>query len=401
MPLGNTGRAIGAVTQLLHDRLLNAPSVVVTDITVGRPEPPLDAQTVSRLNLFLYEVQFDGHLANVSLEEGQPPPLWLELRYLMTAFDSTGESDTIEAHEILGEGIRALQDLNFFSLDGLDANTVAALDTIPDKLKLTFQDASVDLLSKIMQGSEEHYRCSIGFQVRPIMIVPLEPPSYSLLVGINYQTNSVIGEAGIQIPVLPSLGPAITSLVPSSVDLGDSLTLTGTDLGMEGLSVMFGPAELPVIGQPAGRLVAEVSLSLGEGDVISAGNHPVSVALTLTSGRRRCSNLLIGGLRPRLDGAIASGFVLAPDGIHLEGTIDLDGLLLGNADDDVIVALYRDGAVAASFDSFVRPPGPPFQTALQFSVAEADRVLPGSYFVILRVNGQQAAQSPEIELAAP
>lgn len=397
MALADSGRAIGAVTQLLHDRLMTGAGTLISDVTVGRPEPGLNQPSLARLNLFLYEVIFDGSLRNVSLEEDQPPPLWLALRYMLTAFDTQGESDTVEAHAILGRGAQILQDLNFLSLDGLGANDMAALADIPDKLKITFQDASVDLLSKVMQGSEEHYRTSLAFEIRPVMIAPGQPPSYSLLVGINYQTDSVVGEEGIRIPVLPTLGPALTALVPDKVDLGGQVTLLGTDLGLEGLSVMFGPAELPVVAAPPGRLVAEVSASLDSGETISAGNHPVSVVLTLPGGRRRSSNLLVGGLRPRLDSATPSGLAAGVGGT-VTGTLDLAGALLGSEDDDVVVALYRDGAVAAAFETFVRPPGPPFQQALQLQITAANALPAGSYLVILRVNGQQAPSSPLVDL---
>src|SRR4051812_46810770 len=102
MALADTGRAIGAVTQLLQNRLLAGLGSLVGDVTVGRPEPrPGMAITNPPLNLFLYEVRFDGHLRNQPLDEGQPPPLWLVLHYLLTAFDEQGESDSPDAHALL------------------------------------------------------------------------------------------------------------------------------------------------------------------------------------------------------------------------------------------------------------------------------------------------------------
>src|SRR5437764_720408 len=112
MALVNTGRGIGAVTQTLRERLTTTLGTAVDQVTVGRPEH-VPINVGSRLNLFLYEIHHDESLRNESLDEGQPPPLWLVLRYLITAFDDTGESDTIEAHEILGQGLRALDTLNF------------------------------------------------------------------------------------------------------------------------------------------------------------------------------------------------------------------------------------------------------------------------------------------------
>src|SRR5258705_13090 len=117
MPLAATGAAIGAVSQLLHDHLV-ADLPALGDVTVGRPQLAAGANN-SRLNLFLYEVQFDAHLKNIALEEDGPPPLWLALRYLLTAFDDMGESDTIDAHTLLGDGIRSLQAVNFSPVPGI------------------------------------------------------------------------------------------------------------------------------------------------------------------------------------------------------------------------------------------------------------------------------------------
>ena len=57
----------------------------------------------------------------MTLDEGQPPPLWLVLRYLLTAFDD-GEQRQHRGPRAARRGMRVLQDLNFFSLDGLPAS---------------------------------------------------------------------------------------------------------------------------------------------------------------------------------------------------------------------------------------------------------------------------------------
>src|SRR5712692_7682350 len=190
MALAKTGKAIGAVTDAISERLKSSTGL---HISVGRPEPPGNVGAGGRLNLFLYEAQFDASLKNVPLDEGQCPPLWLVLKYLLTAFDDDGKtSDTIGAYENLGEGIRALQELSLLPLTpGLPAPLLKALSDNPEDLTITFDEASTDLLSKVMQGSDEKYRLSIGFQVRPVMIAAAELPSYSLLVGVDYTTVPV------------------------------------------------------------------------------------------------------------------------------------------------------------------------------------------------------------------
>src|SRR6185503_21391686 len=129
MALAASIGAIGAVTDVLVLRLKERTTPPL-DVTVGRPEPD-SPPPGARLNLFLYEVQFDASLKNVPLDEGQRTPLWLVLKYLMPAFDDDGKStETTKAYENLGNGLRALQQLNFLSLDGLTSPGV--VDSLSD-----------------------------------------------------------------------------------------------------------------------------------------------------------------------------------------------------------------------------------------------------------------------------
>ncbi|MCP4117237.1 MAG: DUF4255 domain-containing protein [Desulfobacteraceae bacterium] len=413
MALSDTGKAMGKVTQLLVDRL-----GIKTGLTVaeGRPEPPSTGTSDHQLNLFLYEASFDPSLRNVALEPGQPEPLWLVLHYLLTAFDGDGNSDTIGAHENMGVGIRALQELNFLSLESpVDPDILRSLGENPEPLKITFDEIPSDSLSKLMQGADEKYRFSMGFQVRPVMIATGQPPSYSLLVGVDYtQTpREIIGEEGIDIQVIPSLGPRITRISPARFELHDTLTLFGTDLHLSGLSVRLGSRVLPVTGQWPDRVECSVNGDLAAGGVISAGSNPVSVVRTLPTGRMRSSNLLVGDLLPSLSGAEVdtASFALAsppPAAARVFGNIDLFGRLLAGEDDDILVALYRDGQVVKMMDeefnfTLAQPPSPPVPpwARIRLEMKEADAVPPGRYRIILRVNGQQAKNSPEVELPVP
>ncbi|MGH8638507.1 MAG: DUF4255 domain-containing protein, partial [Burkholderiales bacterium] len=173
MPLALTREAVGAVADLLRAELTNRTSAVTVD--VGRPESAAGGAG-PKFNLFLYQVDIDGHLRNRALDKGQPPPLWLVLRYLLTSFDSAGESDTIDAQRLLGEGLLAVQSLNFIH------PTAGSLLDNPEPLKITFEPADAELLSKIMQGNNERYRMSVGFQVRPVMLTFTSPASQAPLV---------------------------------------------------------------------------------------------------------------------------------------------------------------------------------------------------------------------------
>ena len=385
MTQADSHRAIGAVTRLLRDHLNRRGF----NVSVGRPEEAADTDSAAKLNLFLYELAFDGAMRNVALEEGRPPPVWLVLRYLLTAFDDSELSDSAEAHELLGRGLMALADLNFLRLDAAVALDVRqALELNPEPLKITFEDGSSDLLSKLMQGSDEAYRISAPVQVRPVLMLPAERDPSALLVGVDYTQDPPleIGQAGLRIDAIPSLGPVLSHLDPAVAELGGQVTVYGTDLHLGGLEAVLGTQVLRIVAQSPDRLVVEVEGEppaggfgpLAGGRSLSAGDHPLVVRRALSGGRWRGSNLLGLGLRPVVTGAALVG-----------ADLRLTGLLLGGPDDDVVLTLMRDGRPLRSFETVV--PGAAQQDLVVPGVAA---VGPGTYLALLRVNGQQARIAP-------
>jgi len=419
MPLANTRDAIGAVTQLLYDRLqhilANPPLNAIDGISVGRPDAPPGTVGNPRLNLFLYQLEFDGNLRNVPLDAGRPTPLWLVLHYLLTAFDKENESDSIDAQRVLGTAIRSLDELNF---SGLFADDVAALADNPDRLKISFDHADPELIARLTQGDNGHFRLSASFQVRPVMIAGRSPGDAALLVGMDYEANAIIGETGIQLPVLPSLGARIEGLSPDAFEVKDEVEIGGSDLHTAGLGVTLGGQPLAVIGQRPDWLRVRIPDDFALGTRISAGSHALAVVQRLPSGRQRSSNLLVATLRPQLSTAVPFGMqrVDATDpGSPVYGDIDLEGILMGRAMDDVDVALYRpittpdESATLRRFDRFVEVPNPPApsppphtpQTRMRLQIPMDDPLPQGRYRLVLRVNGQQARRSPEVDLRLP
>jgi hypothetical protein len=397
MPLAATSGAIGAVSQLLRDHLM-AEIPTLGDVTVGRPQAAAGGANL-RFNLFLYEVQFDAHLKNIALEEDGPPPLWLSLRYLLTAFDASGESDTIDAHGLLGAGVRSLQAVNFSPRPGVVS---PELDDSPDMLKLGFEEASVELLSRIMQGSDEQYRCSVGFHVRPLMIAPPEPPRAALLVGVDYSAGGVpiTPQAAVHVPVIPSLGPRLASISPEKFEAGATLFIRGTDLVSPDVSIEFHGAALTVVQRRPDGVEVSAPAALNSGLLTSAGSWPVVAVRLLPGGRRRSSNPLLAGLRPILSTATTGPDFLDPVTNILYRTVNLGGRLLGTDTDDVVAALLRGGLTHGPYDRLVAPAvAPPVaQSQRQLQIPALPALPAGPYRLILRVNGEQARNSPIVNL---
>ncbi|SPF40923.1 conserved hypothetical protein [Syntrophobacter sp. SbD1] len=400
MALSQTGLAIGQVSRFISGILTSGLSRVhpAPVITVQRPQvETTGTQTSPRINLFLYEVEIDAALRNTALTPGSQPPLWMVLRYLLTTFDQNGESDTTDSHDLLGQGLQVLMGVG----DALPALVgYTALSDNPEPLKLTFDQATPDLLSRLMQGPDDKYRCSAAFQVRPVLIAQPQLPAGMQLVGVNYQLGTRIGLAGVQNFVLPGKGPQIDGVQPPAVELGDTLTLLGDGLDAAGLTVNFGSAVLTPNMQNPQALSAVVSDI--DPTIMSAGSVSVSVSQTLASGLSISSGLIGVSLLPTLSGmTIVSIAVSTSNPPNVYATIALTGKLLGSQRDYVEFALVRNGAVATLLDS----PDPASiqadQSRLQFVMAETDAVPPGACFAILRVNGQQAKQAFTLNMVAP
>jgi hypothetical protein len=405
MALSDSGRAIGAVTRLLREHLIRRGF----GVSIGKPEQAALTDTAAKVNLFLYETGVDPSLRNVQLQPDQPAPLWLVLKYLITAFDDAESSDSAAAHELLGRGLAALHELNFLRLDAAVATDVRlALENNPDALKVTFDDAPADLISKIMQGTDEKYRLSAAFQVRPVMIVPNEPPAFPQLVGVDYTAAppAIIGRDGVGLAVLASLGPRLERLEPAAFEPGATLTITGDDLHLSGLECWLGSAQLSIVGQQPDRLTVRAEgpqLSgmaeppIAAGQTISAGEHALVVRQLMPNQRYRASNLLAARLRP----------VVASASVDGTGSLVVSGTLLGTWDDDLLVAVLQNGSVVRVFETGLEPPPPPavrtvVPSADQHTLAVADAAAalgPGTYQVTLRVNGQQARLSPSVTVS--
>ncbi|MGB7202799.1 MAG: DUF4255 domain-containing protein [Pyrinomonadaceae bacterium] len=419
MPLADTSRAIGAVTEALKERLESPSRGTGKPVSVGRLDQ--SGGSGEHLNLFLYEIIFDPHLKNTPLNEGEKPPSWLVLKYLLTAFESTTDSDSPDAQKLLGAAIRAIQQDDLLKLDGLAADT-DPLTPNPSELFVTFDESPSDLVARLSQGSDETPRLSIAFQVRPVMIASGEPGDYSLLVGVDYSLPpTALQKDYVGLDVIPTMGPVIDRVEPKGFELGEEVSIFGTDMHIANLSVLLGSVELPVTMQQPDQLKFKIDETVITSSGISAGSFPVTVAMTLSgTGKIRKSNAVMGNLVPTVSVAFPN---IPPPAIPAANTvttiaavppppaiptipkkaharIDISGKLLGKDTDDVIVAFYRNGKVEKMFDALTFPNAPD-QTALRFTIAAADAVTAGNHNLIVIVNGQQAPQSPIVRMDNP
>jgi hypothetical protein len=225
--------------------------------------------------------------------------------------------------------------------------------------------------------------------MRPVMIVPASLPRSALLVGVDYTTtpDTIIGRDGVQVEVIPSMGARLDRVEPDRFEVGATLTLFGDDIAGRDIEVLLGDVELNVVERHVDRLVVTAEGSAGapiaSGTTLSAGEMPLVARRRLSPTRTRASNMLAARLLP----TVTSAALVA-------GNLQLQGLLLGDDTDDIVVIFCRasDGAAVHMFDSVT--PATDQQTVV---VAGAGAAVPaGSYRVVLRVNNQQARSSPTV-----
>jgi hypothetical protein len=379
MSLAASNEAIGAVSDLLKAQL--ALNTGIGAVAIGRPEDASKAALAGgSFNLFLYRVGIDGNLRNRPLDAGQAPPVWLVLYYLLTAFDGA-ESDSINAHKLLGRGMVALNAMNVLRPDA----TNAALSSSPDPLRITFDEADVEMLSKIMQGSDEKYRISAAFQVRPVMLASTDgSPAYALSVktiGLPLPPPQMYQGA----TVLPNMGPQVRMIEPERFSAGQAIVLSGTDLaGYD--RIMVGASSYPATPTADGSLTATIPLA----DTISAGAYPVCAARTLPDGHTQSSNAVAGHLLPLVT-AVNLTVPLNPVMGKLSGSFVVHGSQLGGPTSSSFAALYLHGQAQLLLEP--QPGGT--ATTLTFVVGDRQALTPDpNYRAILRVNGEQALNSP-------
>ena len=103
------------------------------------------------------------------------------------------------------------------------------------------------------------------------------------------------------------------------------------------------------------------------------------------------SNAVLGRMLPTLSG-VAHGILVANLSL-LSGSLTLTGTRLGGPDDTIYVAFYQNGDVVLMLEAT----GIAAQNSITLSVSADDALSAGIYQVILRVNGEQAVNSPEID----
>jgi hypothetical protein len=136
--------------------------IVVNDTAIVLLNPTETARESSnRLSLWLYQVTENEYVKNQpatrvnGADSARPPPMALNLFYLVTPFAPSGEAD----HLLLGKTLRVLYDNATVLLRD-------PIENVAEELRVIFSRLSLEELTRVWEALREPYRLSVGYQVR-------------------------------------------------------------------------------------------------------------------------------------------------------------------------------------------------------------------------------------------
>jgi uncharacterized protein DUF4255 len=263
----SAGTAIGMVSESLQDLLVGEwtlrPDLTVT--ILGPDETAGDR----RVNLFLYKVAENPFLRNRDweLQPGSPdtvmpPPLSLNLSYLLTAYapndPSTGNAT---AQEMLGEAMRVLHENPVVPDEYLAPGLRDALE----ELRIVHVPLGLEELSRIW-GTFSPYRTSACYEVS---VVQLDAQNGKPLP----KRVRTVGLPDVQAPHAP---PVVTEMTPAGGPPGTTLAFSGEHLAGRQVAVRVGGQSIATEAEPGdggfrARVPASVERGLHEVRVDVAG----------------------------------------------------------------------------------------------------------------------------------
>ena len=214
--------AIGMVSEslrnLLDKKMTITPKV---DVTILAPDETGGAR---RINLFLYRILENSALKNLDwqVKRGEPsrivpPPLSLNLYYLMTSYAQTDSpTGNATSHAILGEAMRVFHEHAVVPQDAL----VPGLSNAREQIKIMLNPLDPDELGRVWSTFSQPFRLSVMYEVSVVQLELLSERPMSKRVERT-------GVPDVRAPFRP---PVVEQLTPLRGPVGAQITVSGQHL---------------------------------------------------------------------------------------------------------------------------------------------------------------------------
>jgi len=394
----STYKAIAGVSSslktLLRDRMTET-----ADITVAPPDVKVASMTGRRVNFYLYHLNENAHLKNQEIPgDGYPgayghPPLSLNLHYIFTAFGTsdTGPDADLEAQLILGDAMRVLHDFAIITPDLVEEKKPSPKPPILDsslvgefeRIKITFQPAAVDEISKIWTALPNvNFRRSVLYEVSVVQIQSKQARSLALPV----KTNRVYA-VPMRSPLIQQIyhQPPIANQLIAAVEECETLRLIGANFQFPLVQITMDG----VVGTIASLIDTQIDVVVPVSK-LKIGLHSLQIEQDMMLP-------VVPGQPPAQRQAFRSnsaGFLLLPKlGSLTPPGATAGGKIAANVQPVVYPTqesflLLGDNAVPADPVPFNSPPS----STIRFTLPKApDPEIPaGSYFARVRIDGAES-----------
>ena len=385
--------AIAATTRTLRNLLLAQMPVLdaeLSDLEVTLQPPDVARKGISKaqLNLFLYQVVANAAWRNLDLPgqvrpgETAPPPLALNLHYVITAWGRGENDNDALSHRVLAAAMSTLHDRGV--LDGNDIRNALPDNDLAgqiERVRVTPLPQSVDELSRLWTAFQTNYRASAVYEAAVVLIdsqAAMRAPLPVLRRGA--QDRGVIATASAA-AVLDALDYPRHQ---AAVRLGEDIMLNGRQLATDHALARFSSLRLdapidlaPQPGDAAGSLRVHLADTADDADAAARwapGIYTVALRVQPPGLPPLLSNELPLVLAPRITlgslAAAAGDFAL-----NLTCTPRI-------RDGQRVVLLFGDRLLAPQ--SISNPADTHQPSALVFQLTG---VVAGTYTVRLRVDG--------------
>lgn len=380
--------AIAAVTATLRNLLTQGvtlvPDLADTVVTTHVPDTArIGGSTANQINLFLYGAVANAAWRNADVPgharpgESAPPPLALDLYYLVTTYGRDNDVARPFSHELLGRAMSVLHDHPV-----LGAAEIAAalpgndLGSQLERVRFSLQPLGVEELYRLWTGFQTPYRTSVAYEASVVLIDSTRESVTPLPVlrrGANDRGAFVSPSVAEPFATIVSIAPSV------DVTAGDTLAIAGSKLSGGTVSAAFASPRLAaprIVASLPGGSDNSVRVTIPSDPTLPAGLYSLSVIVANPAPggavETHVSNALSVSVAPRITSGLPA--TLAAPG----GTL---ALALGCAPD---VLAGQRATLLLGDREIPADPAPRPANVLNFTVPG---VVPGSYFVRLRVDG--------------
>jgi len=378
--------ALATVTATLQHLL----SDIATSVTTQSPGTARSG-TGEQINIFLYSTYHNTAFSNSPMPgetrngEHAHPPLPLILKYLITAYGAN--DDDISGQQLMGQAMSILHDhplLNPADIDGItpDSN----LQHQVERVRITPDILSLDDMSKLWSSFQSaEYRLSTGYEVSVVLIESTRPSRTPLPV-LRRGTN----DRGPVVIAGPS--PSLSSLrflnQKPSAELGDTVTLLGTQLSSDDTIVRFQHPQLnnpidirPEVNNSNTEMTVQLPAPADDATLGSqwpAGFYTLSLVTQRPGAPAWSSNSIAMPLSPNIESIDP---ITAPAG---NVVLTIECLPQITAEQRVAL-LFNDRTITP--DAIVTPADPTALSTLTFTIRDAVARPAAPYVLRLRVDG--------------